>query len=1142
MTGFDPERLRKTRSLDDVIALLADELDWPVDNASLEDAAFFDYEPDDLGIPREQVPQLRSLRQLRPLTANQPWGIFFLELEGPRLPVTPLRRLLRGLVTRRRATRDGHRTWDRDDLLFFTSTSDVDGIELHLLAFFDRDDGVPEIRSLPWNPARSTPRQLERLAHELLPRLEWPDDPRQADAWRTAWRDAFRLRHGETLRSAADLADRMAGVAIDLRDAIARELRLEAGEGTFATLQEEVRRELDPDIDDAALADMCAQTLVSGALTARVIDPVGFGASPVLTAVPLANPFLNSFFQQVHDQVASIDLEAAGFDGLVADLRETNVEAVLDAFGSTAAGGDPVIHFYERFLAAYDPGIRADVGAYYTPQPVVDGIVRLVDDALRDRLGLADGAADMATWAEVTARLGFALPDGVTADAPFVSVLDPATGTGTFLVSWLRRAQASFTAGHSPARWDERLRRQVLPQLRAFELLLAPYAIAHLKLAMEVGAEAATEAASSILLTDTLEWPGTAPALEDFDPVAAEGQRAAEVKGPGRPSVIVGNPPYGRVRREDGGGWVANADGPRPALMQDWIDYASRTTNFAHVASLYDRYVYFWRWALWKAFEQPGEAPGIVAFITGATWLDGPGFVGVREAARALCSHVCIVDLGGDSRGTDPEENVFDIQTPVAIAVLTRAEPTDADTPARIWYRRLRGNRSDKLAAARTLRSPDRQPDEWSELLSAIGLPFKPAVGGAAWTAMPALRDLLPWQQPGCKLNRTWVVAPDTGTLEERWRAFLHAEDEGRRAELFPNRNTGRTITTQVGDLPTLASLATRSSHEPITRYQWRPFDREWTFRDPRLAKTESPALWQSASVRQLFLAAPMGELGPGPAVHPMIAPADLHVFCNRGGKDILPLYRDAEATQPNVSIGLLPAIGDFHRREEHGAADPSSEDLAAYIYALLSTPVYQQRFAAELADKVIRIPLTADPQVWTEAVQMGEELLWLHTFGERFAAGRADALPEGRILLTHAITRLPEDRSELLYDTESSVLSVADGRISGVAPEVYAFSVSGWPVVQRWLEHRTRKGRGKKSSELDDIRPHSWQEEWTAELLELLRALDGSLLLQPAQDDLLARIADGPLIDASDLPSPSPAERQVPITIRRTRGQERLH
>lgn len=141
-----------------------------------------------------------------------------------------MRRLLRGLVTHKRGKRDGQRTWDRNDLLFFTSTADSDGIELHLLAFFDGGGGAAEIRSLPWNPVRSTHRQLERLARELLLRLEWPDDPEATDSWRVAWREAFRLRHGEALRSAADLAQRMAGVAPDPRGAIALELELAGGE------------------------------------------------------------------------------------------------------------------------------------------------------------------------------------------------------------------------------------------------------------------------------------------------------------------------------------------------------------------------------------------------------------------------------------------------------------------------------------------------------------------------------------------------------------------------------------------------------------------------------------------------------------------------------------------------------------------------------------------------------------------------------------------------------------------------------------------------------------------------------------------------------------------------------------------------
>ena len=173
--------------------------------------------------------------------------------------------------------------------------------------------------------------------------------------------------------------------------------------------------------------------------------------------------------------------------------------------------------------------------------------------------------------------------------------------------------------------------------------------------------------------------------------------------------------------------------------------------------------MYFWRWSIWKAFEQVPESLGVVALITGARWLDGPAFVGMREAVRRLCSEIWIVELGGDGRGTDPEENVFDIQTPVAIAVLIRAKPTGSSNPAAIWHRRIRGSRAEKLAAAASLRGPGNSPNVWTELPSSDGQLFKPSAGNAEWDVLPALTDLLPWQQPGAILTRSWPVAPAQG-------------------------------------------------------------------------------------------------------------------------------------------------------------------------------------------------------------------------------------------------------------------------------------------------------------------------------------------------------------------------------------------
>jgi len=413
MTTLNPNDLRDITSFDDVIEYLTDELDWPIDADDLEEATF-EWDPDELGIPADRVPHLASLRQLRPLETDQPWGIFFLEFDGPRLPLTALRRLLDKLVTKKRATGSGtRRTWDLNDLLFIITTSTGDTVELHFIAFFEQPDKPAEIRSIPWRPGQSPAQHLKRLATELLPHLAWPDDPADVNHWCEEWRSAFKLRHGEAIASAIRLAERMADTAQGLRREVAAALAAEKPNGPFNTLMGEVREQLVGSVTPATFADMCAQTLVYGVLTSRITDPASFGASPTLAAVPLSNPFLAAFFDNVHDQASVLDLEGIGLEQLVADLRETNVEAILDQFGASARGGDPVIHFYEEFLQRYDRKMRADAGAFYTPQPVVEFMTRTVDTILRDRFGLAAGVADGATWAEAAERNGFAVPEDV---------------------------------------------------------------------------------------------------------------------------------------------------------------------------------------------------------------------------------------------------------------------------------------------------------------------------------------------------------------------------------------------------------------------------------------------------------------------------------------------------------------------------------------------------------------------------------------------------------------------------------------------------------------------------------------------------------------------------------------------------------
>lgn len=246
---------------------------------------------------------------------------------------------------------------------------------------------------------------------------------------------------------------------------------------------------------------------------------------------------------------------------------------------------------------------------------------------------------------------------------------------------------------------------------------------------------------------------------------------------------------------------------------------------------------------------------------------------------------------------------------------------------------------------------------------------------------------------------------------------------------------------------------------------------------------------------------------------------------------DAQPLYRDAAAHQPNLAQGLQPALG-----KRLGIAEPSPEDIAAYVYTLLSATRYQQRFAEALKTPGPRVPITADPTLWAEAVTLGRELLWLHTWAERFSdpkAGRGRRLPriEG-IGWELPITKMPQASADIAYEKNTQRLRIGDGVITGIRPDVWGYSVSGMEVVKKWLGYRTAKGAGRAASSknpLDKIRPASWPDEWNDELLDLLRMLTRTVELQPLQSDLLDRICDGALVAGSELPKPTALQRKPP-------------
>lgn len=931
----------------------------------------------------------------------------------------------------------------------------------------------------------------------------------------------------------SDLSRRLAIRTADLRDRLLWLLNQEgpaatAATGGYASWRQHVYQHATQRDFADGISQVIAYGMVLAALSVPGVDGDRDGYISVgeaRAAIRTFSPVLAAAFAPLVDKPALFEATRVELGAL-----ETLISAI-DAKKVNASGdrrGDRWLSFYEDFLSIYDADERRQAGVYYTPIDVVHAMVAMTDHLLVNRFGK---------------RLGFADPSVVT--------LDPATGTGTYPLAVIDKAVERAVAVRGAA-GSQQAATNLSRNLFAFELLPGPYSVAHLRLTQRLRDLSNGHAGDArVILTDTLESPLEAAVdlalFGDAEVLAAEQTRARQIKLDQRVTVVIGNPPYRRVERDlagrGSGGWVIDGKVPARAtdksLFDDILDVAKANTIFSHHASLYNLYVYFWRWAMWKAFEANGDGPGIVSFITASSWLHGPGFVGLRQLVRETCDEAWVIDLGGDNKGANPEDNIFAIETPVAIVTMVRKEKSARQTPAAIHYRRIRGTAEDKLAAMRSLASaPDPFSGDWLDSPSGWLEPLVPPTGDAQWDDMPPLTDLFPWQQPGCKFGRTWPIAPSKELLEQRW-TRLAASKAGDRPALFVTTSSGRTIKTKISGLPLLADVKAGDEPETIARYGYRSFDRQWAFNDARVAALERPSLWQSASSRQVFLCSLLtGRIGIGPALTLSTDVPDLHYFRGSfGGKDVIPLWRDSACSQPNLTPGLASLIG-----KRLGITPPTVEELAAYVYALLSATAYHERFAIALQTPGLRVPMTATGSLWTEAVTAGRDLIWLHSFASRFndsAANRGVHVPDvPGIGWDNPVTILPKDQSAIRYDEDTGTLQVGDGRIGGVRPDVWRFEVSGMQVLGKWLGYRTAKGAGRAASSasgLDKIRPTSWPDEWNDELLDLVRVLTLTLDRQADLADLLARICDGPLLPAAIFPKPSMAEREPPATIARS-------
>lgn len=980
----------------------------------------------------------------------------------------------------------------------------------------------------------------ERLDGQPIVRLH--DDPTEKGKAATTQADAEALERlfrdflgwkPAVPHNPSGLAKYLAPLSRFLRSEV--EIALGLTGSAVGLLAVEWRQFFFPDSDDAKFADAYAQTVTYAMLLARLSGAAKLDPAEAAKILDQNNGLLARTLELLGHPDARKEL-AVGFEMLQRSLEALNPHDFLKS------KPDLWLYFYEDFLAAYDPKLRKDYGVYYTPREVVELQVRLTSELLEKRFGK---------------KLGFA-DDGVV-------FLDPAVGTGTYPVAAVKHGLEKVRTRSGPGAVPARAR-QMAENMYGFEVLVGPYAVAHLRLtqALEGAMNDAKAAAGepeeklakrlNIYLADTLENPNKAPpgGLDlTHKALTQEHEAARKIKQGGDILVCLGNPPYDRQTIEEGdtttqrkGGWVRAGDpdaqgkfqeGPRPAnvalnrpILLDFTEPATKVGAGVHLKNLYNDYIYFWRWALWRLFEQQ-NCGGIVTFITASSYLAGPGFVGVREVMRRTFDDLWIIDLGGDNLGTRKTPNVFNIQTPVAIAIGVRSEKPSPDVPARVRYAKVEGaTREDKLMQLEAVTDFAGLvwrdcPDDWHK-------PLLP-IGKGDFFQWPALIDLFPYQRSGSKFGRPWPIAETQDLLQNRWNKLL-SKTGAPRAKHFKN-NKYRKIERQYRDhitgqpLPTLDSLKLGALAPKISPYAFRSFDRHFAIEDIRFNDRMGEVLWRVKGPKQLYLTALATEaLGAGQGVIASASVPDLHHFRGSfGGKDVIPLYRDDAGTEVNVTGGLLDVLG-----KEYGAT-PSAEDLAGYIYAILGGQSYTRRFWNELETPGPRVPLTKDGAIFAEAARLGSKMIWLHTYAERFRGdGRGDEISPGTTKIIKGVSDNPANYPEVNgYDPATREITVGDGRFGPVSPEVWEFEVSGLKVVQSWLGYRMKKRAGKKSSPLDEIRPERWTARMSDELLELLWVLDATLAMEPELEKLLDNVVAGACFTAAELPTPKSEERNAP-------------
>lgn len=901
-----------------------------------------------------------------------------------------------------------------------------------------------------------------------------------------------------TVKSPKELASRMAAKARLIRGIIAKAIASEPKGGLLRETMEGLRRILIADLKEVQFADVYAQTVCYGLFAARCNHkgPDAFARKTAGYDLPKTNPFLREFF----DNLAGLELDSRvvwAVDDLVDLLNHADIAGILKDFGRRTRREDPVVHFYETFLAEYDPKLRETRGVYYTPEPVVDYIVRSVDHILKKDFGLPDGLADIST-VEATDH------NGKKITSPKVLILDPAVGTGTFLHEVVGLIHEHETAQGQGGAWSDYVRRHLLPRLFGFEIMMAPYAVCHMKLGLQLrdsGYDFRTNDRLKVYLTNTLE---EAHALLDLQvgfahALMRESYEAAQIKQDLPVMVVLGNPPYSGHSMNKGE-WITRllhgVDTATGETTGNYFEVNGQPLGEKNPKWLNDDYVKFIRFSQ-RRIERTGY--GILAFITNNGYLDNPTFRGMRKALMASFDDIYVLDLHGSTKKKEQapdgskDENVFDIQQGVAIGIFVKRRAPESRTTihhAEVWGPRGEGSSSGKYG---WLSHHDVGSTQWRSLSPAppfyVFIPRDESLAGEYEQGIRIV-EAMPVNVLGFQSHRDhFVLDFDRSALIKR---FEEMRDTGVPDHVFAERydvaDSGSwKLRTARAAIAAIGSDWTRS----LVDCWYRPFDRRPCFYNeiaidrPRrdlvdhvvgrsnlclnLVRQTKMGTWQHVAVADSPTPAVFVELKDGSSVFPLY----LYPASDQSGTAL---------RKPNLANNITTALAGRLRAKfnagGHGKKETifGPEDVFDYIYAILHSPTYRTRYAEFLKSDFPRIPLTSNRDLFWTLCARGEELVALHLM-EKFGS-LAVGFPVTGDRKVEKVRYVEPDKK-----TPGRVWINKTQYFEGVPPKIWDFHIGGYQVCEKWL-----KDRKNRTLSYEDIRHY---ERIVAALSETIRLMD---------------------------------------------------